>query len=50
MITWKSDYSGAGDYLQGLNGATKYTKVEADIYGAAYKSGQLGGSRLTYSE
>lgn len=50
LFTWKSSYSGTGDYLQGLNGATDYTNVTADVYGAAYNLGQWEGSRLKYTK
>lgn len=49
VFTWKSEYDGFGDYLAGLVGATTYTSLKADIYGAAYRDGQWSGSRLTYS-
>ena len=40
--------NGWSDYLAGLNGATSYTNVEADIYGAAFYANQWGGSRLLF--
>lgn len=46
LITWKSSYSGAGDYLNGLNGATPYKLTNVDIYGAALHNGQWKGRRL----
>ena len=49
LFTWKSSYNDFGDYLQGLNGATEYKNVSADIYGAAYNSGQWGGSRIKFN-
>jgi hypothetical protein len=48
LITWNSNMSGYGDYLSGLNGATAYTDVQADIYGSAFYSNQWGGSRLKF--
>ena len=49
MITWNSNSSGFGDYLMGLNGATSYTNVKADVYGAALRNNQWGGSSLLYN-
>jgi hypothetical protein len=48
-LTWKSGYDGIGDYLQGLAGATSYTNLSADIYGAAYNQGQWAGSRIKFN-
>lgn len=47
-FSWDSNMNGWSDYLAGLNGATGYTNVEADIYGAAFYANQWGGSRLIY--
>ena len=47
-FTWNNDMTGWSDYLYGLNGATAYTNVEADIYGAAFYANQWGGSRLLF--
>lgn len=46
LLTWKSNYSDAGDYLKGLIGGTAYTNVSADIYGAALHNGEWKGKRL----
>ncbi len=48
LFTWNNGYSGYGDYLNGLNVATDYTEVKADIYGAALHNNEWRGSRLTY--
>ena len=48
VFSWNSNMSGWADYLNGLNGATAYKNVEADIYGAALYNGQWGGSRVKY--
>lgn len=50
LFTYKSTYSGYSQYLNGLNGATSYTEVKADIYGAALHNNEWRGRRLTYSE
>lgn len=47
-FTWNSNMTGWSDYLAGLNGATAYTNVDADIYGAAFYANQWGGSRLLF--
>ncbi|MEZ0183741.1 hypothetical protein AB9T89_15970 [Flavobacterium oncorhynchi] len=46
LFTWKSTYNDAGDYLQGLSGATKYSNVAVDLYGAALHNGEWRGRRL----
>ena len=46
LLTYKSSYANAGDYLEGLKGATKYTEVRADIYGAALHNNVWKGRRL----
>ena len=49
LFTWKNDYQGIGDYLHGLVGATTYTNLSADMYGAAYNEGQWAGSRIKFN-
>lgn len=46
LFTWKSSYNDAGDYLKGLSGATKYSNVSVDLYGAALHNGEWRGRRL----
>jgi len=46
LFTWKSSYNDAGDYLKGLSGATKYSNVSVDLYGAALHDGEWRGRRL----
>jgi hypothetical protein len=46
LLTYKSNYANAGDYLQGLKGSTKYTALRADIYGAALHNNVWKGRRL----
>ncbi len=50
VFTYKNTYSGYADYLSGLNGATSYTEVKADIYGAALHNNEWRGRRLTYKQ
>jgi hypothetical protein len=47
-FSWNSNMNGWSDYLNGLNGATSYTNVAADIYGTAFYANQWGGSRLQF--
>lgn len=46
MFTYNSSYSSAQDYLQGLNGATNYYLINADVYGAALHNNFWKGRRL----
>lgn len=46
VFTWKSNYNGIDDYLKGLIGATTYSNVSADIYGAALHNNEWKGRRL----
>ncbi|MFH6965027.1 hypothetical protein ACHRVK_21085 [Flavobacterium plurextorum] len=46
LFTWKNTYNDASDYLKGLSGATKYSNVTVDLYGAALHNGEWRGRRL----
>lgn len=50
LVTWNSNFSSPEDYLHGLMGATTYTNVKADIYGAALSTGSWGGHRMIYNK
>lgn len=50
LLTYKSDYNNPEDYLEGLKGSTKYTKVRADIYGAALHNNVWKGRRLVLGQ
>jgi hypothetical protein len=48
LFKWNSNSGSWGEYLSGLNGATAYTNVAADIYGAAMINNQWRGNRMKY--
>jgi len=49
LFTWKSTYESSEDYLKGLKGATSYSNVSIDLYGAALHNGEWRGRRLLLS-
>ncbi|KOP39631.1 MULTISPECIES: hypothetical protein [unclassified Flavobacterium] len=49
LLTWKSTYENTEDYLNGLKGATSYSNVSIDLYGAALHNGEWRGRRLLLS-
>jgi hypothetical protein len=49
-FTYKNSYETTGDYLSGLNGATSYTEVKAEVYGAALHNNLWRGRRLIYNQ
>ena len=48
LLSWNNNMTGFGDYLNGLNGASSYKNIEADIYGSASRGSVLSGNRLKY--
>ncbi|WP_432223113.1 hypothetical protein ACRASX_16340 (plasmid) [Flavobacterium sp. TMP13] len=49
FFTWKSKYEKPEEYLKGLSGATTYSNVSIDLYGAALHNNQWRGRRLLLS-
>jgi hypothetical protein len=47
-LSWNSNMNSFSGILSGLNGATSYKNVDADIYGIAKNGAELGGNRLLY--